>query len=225
MSQLLRRMINVIKEIARKTIFYDRLVRYRQGKDVIRWVKGGRSGPTPHLIKQATIKEYANKFNIQTLIETGTFMGDMVSGMRDEFDTIISIELSRNLCRRAKKKFSGISHVQILEGDSGKLLPSVLSSVTKPALFWLDAHCSAGFTEKSDCETPIRQELECILNHHITRHVILIDDAPCFTGQNDYPSLKELKETVLRNRPSFDVEVREDIIRIHHKNNENLQGH
>lgn len=217
-------MINSIKQIVRKTFVYDVLQHYRQHKDLVRWVKNGRSGPTPHLIKQATVKEYARKFNISILVETGTFMGDMVSATKKEFDTIISIELSNNLYRRVKKKFSGISNIQILPGDSAKVLPNILSSIRRPALFWLDAHYSAGFTEKSDSETPIRQELEYILKHPIRNHVILIDDARCFTGQNDYPSLIELKQTVAKNRPDFDIQVKEDIIRIHQRNKSDTQG-
>lgn len=210
-------MINMIKKIARKTFCYDLLVAYRHSRDLIKWVKSGRSGPVPHLIKQATIKEYANKFNIHILIETGTFMGDMVSAMKDEFDTIMSIELSNNLYRRAKKKFSPFPHIRICHGDSAKVLPNILSSIKQPVLFWLDGHYSGGFTEKGDFETPVRKELRCVLSHNIKNHVILIDDARCFTGQNDYPSLTELKELVLRNWPGADIEVKEDIVRIHHK--------
>jgi len=215
-------MIDSIKKMVRKTFIYNLIEYYRQHKDLVRWVKNGRVGPTPHLIKQAIVKEYAKKFNISILIETGTFMGDMVSAMKQEFDTIISIELSNNLYKRAMKRFSSISHIQIVRGDSAKVLPNILTSITEPALFWLDAHYSAGFTEKGDSETPIKRELDYILKHPISNHVILIDDARCFTGQNDYPSLVELKKIVETNRPHFDIQVKEDIIRIHPRNNSDI---
>jgi len=216
-------MIDSIKKMVRKTFIYNLIEYYRQHKDLVRWVKNGRVGPTPHLIKQAIVKEYAKKFNISILIETGTFMGDMVSAMKQEFDTIISIELSNNLYKRAMKRFSSISHIQIVRGDSAKVLPNILTSITEPALFWLDAHYSAGFTEKGDSETPIKRELDYILKHPISNHVILIDDARCFTGQNDYPSLVELKKIVETNRPHFDIQVKEDIIRIHPRNNSDIK--
>jgi hypothetical protein len=216
-------LINLIKKIVRKTFIYNLIGYYRQRKDLVRWVKNGRAGPTPHLIKQALVKEYAKKFNISILVETGTFMGDMVSAMKQEFDTIISIELSKSLYRRARKKFSGMSHIQIVRGDSAKVLPKILSAINEPALFWLDAHYSAGFTEKGDSETPIKRELDYILKHPISKHVILIDDARCFTGQNDYPSLVELKQIVESNKPHFYLQVMEDIIRIHPRNNSNVK--
>jgi hypothetical protein len=216
-------LIDSIKKMVRKTFIYNLIEYYRQHKDLVRWVKNGRVGPTPHLIKQAIIKEYAKEFNISILVETGTFMGDMVSAMKQEFVTIISIELSNNLYKRAMKRFSSISHIQIVRGDSAKVLPNILTSITEPALFWLDAHYSAGFTEKGDSETPIKRELDCILKHPISNHVILIDDARCFTGQNDYPSLVELKKIVETNRPHFDIQVKEDIIRIHPRNNSDIK--
>lgn len=216
-------LIDSIKKMVRKTFIYNLIEYYRQHKDLVRWVKNGRVGPTPHLIKQAIIKEYAKKFNISILVETGTFMGDMVSAMKQEFDTIISIELSNNLYKRAMKRFSSISHIQIVRGDSAKVLPNILTSISEPALFWLDAHYSAGFTEKGDSETPIKRELDYILKHPISNHVILIDDARCFTGQNDYPSLVELKKIVETNRPHFDIQVKEDMIRIHPRNNSDIK--
>ena len=211
-------MIELIKKLVRETFLYNILIQHRQNKELVKWVKKGRSGPSPHLIKQSTIKEYSERFNIHTLIETGTFMGDMVFAMKDQFDLIKSIELSAYLFKRANKRFSKYSHIEFFQGDSASVLPMVLSSTSSQVLFWLDGHYSEGFTEKSDLHTPILNELESIFNHPIEDHVILIDDARCFTGQNDYPTLNELRECINKSRPNFNIEVKEDIIRIHKKN-------
>jgi hypothetical protein len=45
--------------------------------------------------------------------------------------------------------------------------------------------------------------------------VILIDDARCFTGENDYPTLDELKSFVAERKPNHKFSVEHDIIRIH----------
>lgn len=58
-------------------------------------------------------------------------------------------------------------------------------------------------------------ELKSIFSHKIKNHVILIGDARCFTGQEDYPTIIALKEFVMKNRPNWVFEVRNDIIRIH----------
>jgi hypothetical protein len=99
----------------------------------------------------------------------------------------------------------------------------ILSSINEPILFWLDGHYSGGETAKGEANTPILKELEFILRHPIKNHVILIDDARCFIGENDYPTLRELAVFVsgINNELNFTVE--NDIIRITpEKNPENL---
>ncbi len=69
----------------------------RQKKIIYEWEKKGYPVPTPHLVKQETISEYQKKFGYTTLIETGTFMGDMVDAQKTRFKNIISIELGVDL--------------------------------------------------------------------------------------------------------------------------------
>jgi hypothetical protein len=82
-------------------------------------------------------------------------------------------------------------------------------------LFWLDAHYSGEGTALADSETPVLSELDCIFSHAVKGHVILIDDARCFDGKGDYPSLPEIKTYVSERRPDLICEVRDDIIRIY----------
>jgi hypothetical protein len=44
------------------------------------------------------------------------------------------------------------------------------------------------------------------------RHVVLIDDALLFVGENDYPALDALREYVSRTIPDYTVLVLFDII-------------
>lgn len=203
-----------IKQFLRSLPFYNLYKKYREEKDAIEWLKSGRPSPVPHLIKQLTIREYAQEFNLTTLIETGTFMGDMVLAMKNYFSKIVSIELSPQLAQGAKKRLANFSHIQIINGESSEVLPEILASTTdEPILFWLDAHYSGGFTAKDQVETPILKELEHIFSQSCN-HVILVDDARCFTGENDYPTLEQLKDFVAKHKPNFKVDVKEDIIRI-----------
>jgi hypothetical protein len=100
-------------------------------------------------------------------------------------------------------------------GNSSKVLPKIIKEIEEPCLFWLDAHYSEGITVKGDKETPIMEELNHIFSHSIKDHVILIDDARCFTGINDYPSIEELKHFVLNKFPKHRFNVKDDIIRIY----------
>jgi hypothetical protein len=184
-------------------------------KDVYLWLRRGRTGSAPHLVKRRTVRRYARRFGATTLIETGTFKGDMVATTRKCFRQIFSIELHPGLAADARKRFAGDEGVSILQGDSAKLLNEILDGVDRPALFWLDAHYSGGITARGEEETPILDELRTILKHPITGHVLLIDDAREFGGSPRYPTIAEVQSLVMEKRPALRFTVASDIIRIH----------
>lgn len=196
------------------TAIYDAYQALEGQKAIRRWTATGRQVPPPHVIKRKTLLAYKRRYDIRVLIETGTFLGDMVYAMRGVFSKIVSIELDRELHARASQRLSKLKHVQLLLGDSAELLPSVLQSIHEPALFWLDGHYSGPGTARSTEDTPIVRELSCVLMHNRRNHVILIDDAREFTGRADYPSVEKLTEITLGLNPAASVTIADDIIRI-----------
>lgn len=184
------------------------------------WERSGKPVPPPHLVKQRVVKEYARRYSIRTLVETGTYTGAMVFATKDLFGRIFSIELNDALYQAASVGFSKFPHVTAVHGDSGYVLPEVLSAIFEPCLFWLDGHHSGGTTAKGELETPIRRELQHILNHQVEDHVVLIDDARCFVGESDYPTIEELRDMIHQRRPNWVFEVEYDIIRAHPRNGE-----
>ena len=167
----------------------------------------------PHLVKQMAIKEYQEKYGYTTLIETGTYKGDMVEAQKNNFKKIISIELSMDLFEKARERFKNDNQIFIVQGDSGKVLPNILKDINEPVIFWLDGHYSGGITAKGDKECPIYEELEAILIGKKFNHIILIDDARCFIGDGDYPTMKKLTEFIKSKNDKYQVEVKHDIIR------------
>jgi hypothetical protein len=123
--------------------------------------------------------------------------------------------LGQELYAEAQRVFAPFPHIHVLQGDSPKVLRDVLSRIEEPCLFWLDAHYSGKGTALADRETPVLGELDCIFSHAVKGHVILIDDARCFNGKNDYPPLAEIKAYVNERRPDQVCEVHNDIIRIY----------
>ncbi len=178
------------------------------------WEALGSPVPPPSVYKQAVVRDFGVQFGIKTLVETGTWHGDMVEASIKHFEKIYSIELSPKLAARASKKFVKYPQVSVLQGDSNQQLPAVLKALKEPAIFWLDAHYSAGDTAKGQLVTPIQSELGAVLGHPIKEHVILIDDARGFIGQNDYPSIADLKKQIYGEWPGASVVVQHDIIRI-----------
>ena len=175
------------------------------------WERNGRPFPPPHIIKQMAIEDYKNKFHTEILVETGTYLGDMVEAQRDHFKKIYSIELSEKLFNKAQKRFKDQLHIKILHGDSGIVLNKLMDEIDKPALFWLDGHYSGGITAKGEKECPVPEELNTILKSSLP-HIILIDDARLFNGTHDYPTIEQIAEIIRSNNRQYSVEIKNDII-------------
>ena len=207
-------MLRQAKQLFRSSFLYQYYRRTEHKIDYFNWRRKNRNGSTPHLYKQQTIIEYGQRYNIQVFIETGTYLGDMVYAVSKEFDRIVSIELSENLYRKALRRFAKHKNIHIYHGDSTVVLLEVGQTLTTPALFWLDAHYSGGFSTRGEMDTPVLAELNTIFDHSDFNNVILIDDARLFDGTNDYPTLHALQAFIKQKKPNYVFKVNYDIIRI-----------
>jgi hypothetical protein len=188
--------------------------RWEERAQIQAWRRSGSPVPPPHLYKQKLLLRYASHYRLSAMVETGTYLGDMVFRLRKRFQTIISIELSAELCERAQERLRDFPNISIIQGDSSQVLPTVLEDLRVPTLFWLDGHYSAGNTALGDLETPVSAEVDAILKHPVKGHVILIDDARNFDGTHDYPKLSTFKDYILGAVPKAEFTVQDDIIRI-----------
>lgn len=171
-------------------------------------MKGSPKPKVPHLVKQRVIQEYARRFNLHTLVETGTNHAHMLYVQQNHFREIYSIELDRGKVESARRKFANRPSIHVMEGDSGEVLPRLLPALKEPVLFWLDGH-------DFDISTPVKKELVALYNHPIKDHVLLIDDARWFDGRTDYPTIEEMRAQIARDYPGHVMELKDDIIRIH----------
>jgi hypothetical protein len=176
------------------------------------WILRGRPQRSPHLLKQKVVREYGERFELRTLVETGTYYGEMVSAMKGRFDRIYSIEFVPELAERARRKFARDPHITILCGDSRRMIPEVLDLLTAPALFWLDAGYY-GWVGKQGDQQRLSSEMEMILSHPFA-HIILLDDARGLTGRDGVPSVRDVTTDVESKHPKRRVEVKYDIMRI-----------
>jgi len=211
-------MKELLKDIIKKTPFYIQIRKWflfkKQKREIIEWEKNGKPNPPPHIIKQLILRSYKEKFKLKILVETGTYYGDMVEAMKNDFDKIYSIELSKELFNKAKKRFKGENKISLIHGDSATEIKKVVDSLKEPALFWLDGHYSGGETAKGDKYTPLYEELMHIFNAKTKGHVILIDDARCLGRNPDYPLIEELLDFIKSKESNVDITIENDIIRI-----------
>jgi len=177
------------------------------------WKLRGEPRRIPHLLKQWAVLEYAQAFGLTTLVETGTYYGEMVAAVLQRFERIYSIELDPRLAELARRRFRSYSHVEIVEGDSQAVVPQLLRRIDKRCLWWLDAgYC--GWVGQVGNTNRLSTELTAILDDHIRDHVILMDDADGVNGEGGSPTLEELIGSIQADYPDRHVEVARNIIRI-----------
>ena len=134
------------------------------------WRRAGCPVPPPPSFKRALLKEQARQNGLNVFVETGTLYGQTLEAMCGVCDKLHSIELSLELYKAAVAHFADQPKVRLWHGDSGEVLPSVLETVDRPALFWLDGHYSGPGTARGALDSPICSELEHISEQPIKGH-------------------------------------------------------
>jgi SAM-dependent methyltransferase len=145
-------------------------------------------------------------FGVRSFIETGTYLGDTLATLCNDFDSLQSIELSADYHARAELRFKSQPQVQLIKADSTTGLEAAIDRLpSERAIFWLDAHYSGGDTAKGHSNTPVVSELRVILARAERADIILIDDLRTFW--NVQPGF--LKHSALLGYPPV-----EDIVRL-----------
>jgi len=151
-------------------------------------------------------------------IETGSYMGDGIEkAIEAGFENIISIEITPTYYELCKEKFKDYSNVEIVFGDSTKVLEEILNKINEPITFWLDGHYTDKSTLFGDKWCPLLDELEIIKQHKIKNHTILIDDLRCWREDNGYYSHylfnnEDIKNKVLEINPNYNLSFEDGFI-------------
>jgi hypothetical protein len=164
--------------------------------------------------KAEVIAAYGRRFCLDTLVETGTYRGDMVAACLPHFRRVFSIELGEELAREAGERFKHDGNVTIACGDSGSLLVAVLALMQEPCLIWLDAHYSGGDTALGKFVTPVLDELKAVFALAKPGSVVLIDDARDFCPEKGHPPLAGTLAVIRHRMPGYEAVVEDDIIRV-----------
>jgi len=168
--------------------------------------------PVTYVEKMDLITRKRREFGLNVFVETGTFRGGMLEAQRANFQRLISIELNEELFQAARLKFAGDPQIKLLQGDSGVKLTAAVQGLDEPALFWLDAHYSAGVTAGGGEAAPIIKELSCLKSRSGFKDVILIDDARLFGLKSDYPKLDVIRKFASRHWPQHTFTIESDAI-------------
>ena len=139
------------------------------------------------------LQKHLYKHKTDIFVETGTYIGNGLNcALNAGFNKCYSIEIHKYLYDNAVKRFEkeiSIGNVELYYGDSSILFDDIVSKLTSRTTFWLDAHISAQYGEKLSKNCPVLDELDCIRNHPIKTHTIMIDDLNCF-GNEAHDNIK-----------------------------------
>lgn len=143
--------------------------------------------------KTALLAEYAARFHVKTLVETGLYQG-RGSGMNIPVQRYIAIDWQQQNCDLLRELCPD-AHTYC--GDSAALLRWLLTvspPTGRPVLFWLDAH-ALDADEGSPTVCPVLGELAAIQAwQHAGSAVVLVDDLWGMGTIRGWPSLDELRD-------------------------------
>ncbi len=154
-------------------------------------------------------------FTATKFIETGTYDGGTTAKAAYHWN-VETIELSKELAAKAKKRFAKNKEIKVHHGDSIKILPTILKSINDKPIIFLDAHFSMHDTAKGSENTPILTELDKIKHSKITDAILIIDDIRMFdthlTSMKDtfaqgYPTLNQVVEKILTINDTYQCAI------------------
>jgi len=86
------------------------------------------------------IENLVTVFDIDTIIETGTFMGLTTQCLAEMVKNVLTIEVNESYYNKARANLSGLMNVTQFLGNSGDVLKSLNLKEYGSVLFYLDAH-------------------------------------------------------------------------------------
>ncbi len=159
----------------------------------------------------------SRKFDINILVETGSYFGDTALWASNYFVKVYTIEKSKKFYSVVKSKVKNKKNILLIFGDSGKELSKIVPEIKDRCIYWLDAHWSLGGTSGRTYQCPLIEELNNI-NKQGKHAFIFIDDARLFLSPPPKPlSIKQWPDiskiiNILNEIPSRYIIVFQDVI-------------
>jgi hypothetical protein len=150
---------------------------------------------------RALVTRLQAQFDLEAFVETGTFRGDTTVWAAGVFPRVHTVEAQPEIFRQTALRLAAFPNVQPRNTDTRTFLHELIPQLTRPALFWLDAHwCGSPQTHGAADECPLMGELREIAASPIS-HFVLVDDARLFLAPpaaphdpSAWPSLRELMQ-------------------------------
>jgi len=152
--------------------------------------------------------DYTNEY----FIETGTYRGDTLEIIKNNYKNVYSVELSNVFYNNSVNRFKHDKNIKIFFGNSRYDLFNIITNINCPITFWLDSHWSG--VEHVGCDKdvlcPVLYELEQIKQHNIKSHTIMIDDIRLMDGVNFKVTKEEILNKLYEINPDYKIVYYDD---------------
>lgn len=176
----------------------------KERRRLAEWENSGRSTRPPESAKHFNLRKAASERNLTTFVETGTYHGDTLYALRDDFSSLHSIELSEDYYALSRARLALYPQIKIHFGDSADMLGKVIQELKgEPVLFWLDAHYG-NYRDEGAAHgveyAPILHELMAIVEGcKAFDYYVIIDDARLFENDEHYPRMADVVRYMSEN--------------------------
>jgi protein-L-isoaspartate O-methyltransferase len=99
------------------------------------WRREKFSAPSPVAAKQAVLMRYG--IPTATWVETGTYLGDTTALLAKTGHRVVTLEPAKTLFNNAQARFAGEAHVEVMNGPSETIFPTLLPKLSGDVAFWL----------------------------------------------------------------------------------------
>lgn len=154
---------------------------------------------------EGTLKNYLNPI----LVETGTYLGDGIEAAKNAgFNKILSIEVSKMMCEKARERFEGDNSITVIYGDSVVALWPAIENIEERMTFVLDSHNLDWAKDTKNNkhmfeEWPLVKEIQIIAKHPRKDHTVIIDDVRLFGLFNT--TVKKVRLMLLEINPDYRI--------------------
>jgi len=117
------------------------------------------------------ILKLKNLFDIKCVIETGSYEGNTTKFLGENFEKVLSVEITDHFFQLSNQKCNHLKNVEIYKDSSEKFLSEILPKIENDynfVMFYLDAHWENYW--------PLQDELIAISKSFKNRAIIVIDD-------------------------------------------------
>ena len=147
--------------------------------------------------------------------------------MEAGYEQVFSCDINAELVDKARLNFEG-RNVQVLHHSSEIALDSIVSNITRRAVFFLDGHAmpvddtsgefgadtlQVGSEDDPSIYSPVIKEIEIIRKSSLKNHIILIDDRQCFgTWMFNDLTESEVRNAILKINPAYKFFYYENVL-------------